>query len=398
MLTTFRPYFRIMLKRIVCFAFILAHVAAVFAQPIPGAWSMEDYLPQLAGKRVALVVNHTSLVGKIHLADTLLARGVNIRTIFAPEHGFRGKADAGAHISDTIDHKTGVQVRSLYGKKKKPAAADLDSIDVVVFDIQDIGVRFYTYIHTLFYVAESCAQYHTALMVLDRPNPNGHYTDGPIFDPVYKSFIGITPLPIVHGCTVGELARMYKGECWMLAADSLELTVITCKNYTHDTRYEPPVKPSPNMPDYRSVLLYPGICLFEGTKVSVGRGTAVPFQWFGYPDFPAGDTIFTPMPNEGATNPLYNGKVCNGIYLGQVPVDTLFERRKMDLSWLLYFYHNSLDVKDFFLENGFFDLLTGNRSLRIQIEECMTEKEIRSAWQPGLERYREIRKNYLLYP
>lgn len=359
---------------------------------------MEEYLPQLAQRRIALVVNHTSLVGSTHLADTLLARGVNVRLIFAPEHGFRGRADAGEHINDTIDQKTGIPVRSLYGKKKKPAPADLDSIDLVIFDIQDIGVRFYTYIHTLYYVEEACGQYRKPLMVLDRPNPNGHYTDGPIFDSIYRSFLGIAPLPIVHGCTVGELAKMYKGECWMMAADSLNLTVIPCKNYTHTTPYAPPVKPSPNMPDYKSVLLYPGICLFEGTKVSVGRGTSAPFQWFGYPDFPKGDTTFTPVTNEGATHPLYNGQLCKGFNLSGIPVDSLYAQAHLDLSWLLFFYHNIPDTSDFFLKNGFFELLTGNRSLRIQIQEGMTEKEIRAAWQPGLERYRETRKRYLLYP
>ncbi len=368
------------------------------AQPVPGAWAMADYLPLLSGKRVALVVNHTSLVGSTHLADTLHAVGVDIRVIFAPEHGFRGRAGAGEHVNDTIDRKTGIAVKSLYGKKKKPVPADLDSIDIVIFDIQDIGVRFYTYIHTLYYVEEACAQNNKQLMVLDRPNPNGHYMDGPILDPAYKSFLGITPLPIVHGCTVGELAKMNQGEYWIQEADSLMLTVIPCSNYNHQTQYAPPVKPSPNMPDYRSVLLYPGICLFEGTKVSVGRGTALPFQWFGYPDFPAGDTTFIPEPNEGASAPLHQGKVCNGFNLSDIPIDSLYAHAQLDLEWLLYFYKKSPQKDDFFLKNGFFELLTGTRSLRNQIEEGMTEKEIRAAWQPGLERYAAMRRKYLLYP
>lgn len=381
-----------------CWVLFFIQGWALCAQPIPGAWSMEEYLPLLASSRVALVVNHTSMVGNTHLVDTLLARGVQIKVIFAPEHGFRGRANAGEHINDTIDPRTGIPVKSLYGKKKKLTAADLDSIDLVVFDIQDIGVRFYTYIHTMFYVEEACAQYNKPFMVLDRPNPNGHYTDGPIFDPAFKSFLGITPLPIVHGCTVGELAKMNKGEYWIQEADSLDLIVIPCKNYTHQTPYAPPVKPSPNMPDYRSVLLYPGICLFEGTKVSVGRGTVTPFQWFGYPGFPAGDTTFTPLPNEGASAPLYCKMLCNGMNLGPVSIDTLYAKAQMDFSWLLLFYQKSPKKSDFFLKNGFFELLAGNRSFRHQIEEGMTEKEIRASWQPGLERYREMRKKYLLYP
>jgi uncharacterized protein YbbC (DUF1343 family) len=363
-----------------------------------GSERMDTLLPLLQGKRVGLVVNHTSLVGQTHLVDTLLALGVAVQVIFAPEHGFRGQAEAGATIKDSIDNKTGIQLISIYGKKKKPSLKDLQQVDIVVFDIQDIGVRFYTYISTLLYVAEACAAHEKPLIVLDRPNPNGHYVDGPVLQTSLRSFVGVVPIPIVHGCTVGELARMYKGERWLDAADRLDLCVITCLGYTHATRYAPPVKPSPNMPDIRSILLYPSICLFEGTKVSVGRGTDLPFQRFGYPDCPVGMYSFTPVPNSGSVDPPYNNRVCYGFDLSTLSLDSLYTQRQIDLQWYLLMFQKSPRKDDFFLSSGFFDKLAGTHSLRTQIESNNSPAQIRSTWMTDLAQYKKMRKQYLLYP
>lgn len=384
-------------KTLILLAWLMLGVGAN-AQLLTGAACTDEYLPQLQGKRVGLVVNHTSLVGAAHLVDTLRAAGVNISIVFAPEHGFRGGADAGAAISDSTDARTGILIRSLYGKNKKPSPADLQRIDVMVFDIQDVGTRFYTYISTLFYVSEACAEARKPLIVLDRPNPNGHYVDGPVLETPYKSFVGMAPVPLVHGCTVGELAQMFKGEKWINAADSLPLSIVPCAFYTHDTHYAPPVRPSPNLPDVRSILMYPGLCLFEGTKVSVGRGTDRPFQRIGYPDFPAGKTAFTPSSTPGAQNPPYNGQACEGFDLTETTLDSLYAMKKIDLSWLLFFFEKSPRKDDFFVKTGFFNLLAGNRTLRVQVEQGMKESEIRASWQPGLQQYKAMRSRYLLYP
>ena len=368
------------------------------AQVQPGADCTDEYIPLLAGKRVALVVNHTSLIDTVHLADSLKNIGMDIRLIFAPEHGFRGTATAGELVKDGVDLKTGIPIKSLYGKSKKMAQNDLLNIDIVVFDIQDVGARFFTYISTLLYVAEACAENNVPLIVLDRPNPNGHYLDGPILEAPYKSFIGVVPIPIVHGCTMGELAQMYKGERWIQSADSLQLTVIPVTFYTHHTFYAPPVKPSPNLPDMRSILLYPSICLFEGTKLSVGRGTNHPFQIFGYPDFPAGDTTFIPTDNAGVKDPPHKDLVCNGFDLSHTNVDTLYAMNRIDLSWLLLFFQKSPRKDDFFLTNGFFNKLAGNRTLRVQVEQGMSAEEIRASWQPNLTLFKQMRAKYLLYP
>jgi uncharacterized protein YbbC (DUF1343 family) len=366
--------------------------------PVTGAERTACYVPQLQGQRVALVVNQTSVIGERHLADTLKQLGIDIRVIFAPEHGFRGSAEAGELVKDGVDTRTGIPLRSIYGKSKKPSAADLADIDVVVFDIQDVGVRFYTYISTLFYVAEACAEQGKPLLILDRPNPNGHYVDGPVLETKMTSFIGIAPIPIVHGCTVGELAQMYRGERWINAASALNLEVIPCDNYTHQTRYSLPIKPSPNIPDQRSVLLYPSICLFEGTKLSVGRGTDTPFQRFGYPDFPAGRVEFIPCPNEGSAEPPYKGVFCSGFDLSNTPLEELYQKPLIELEWLIYCYENSPNQGDFFLKNDFFSKLAGTRSLRKQVEAGKNSVEIRASWAPGLARYQAMRERYLLYP
>lgn len=367
------------------------------AQPrmevIPGAGSMDAYLPMLEGKRVALLVNQTSIIGKTHLVDSLVSRGVNVVKIFAPEHGLRGNEDAGTEFSDSIDAKTGIPIISLYGKKKTPAHEDLLDVDIVVFDIQDVGVRFYTYINTLQYLMQAVATEKKPLIVLDRPNPNGHYIDGPILDFKYRSFVGLDPIPVVYGMTIGEFAQMINGEGWLL--DSCYLTVIPCKGYDHNTMYELPVKPSPNLPNLRSILLYPGLCLFEGTDVSIGRGTNKQFQVAGSPKYPDKKFSFTPTSMEGAKDPPQKDKKCYGVNLSNANVDSLFALRYMDLSVLLSFYH-TMDTTGFF-NVSWFDKLAGGPSFREAIQAGWSEEQIRASWQPGLDKFNERRRKYLLY-
>lgn len=377
---------------------ILLTSNALSAQSLTvGAAHLDTLLPFLQGKTVGLVVNHSSMIGTVHLVDTLLTRKVNIKRIFAPEHGFRGEASAGAKIADGLDPRTRLPITSLYGKKRKPGPEDFEGIDVVVFDIQDVGTRFYTYISTMFYVLEACAEQGKQAIVLDRPNPNGHYTDGPILEKSKESFIGIAPIPIVHGCTVGELARMFAGEGWIKEANRLSLTVIPCRNYHHKMPYDLPVRPSPNLPNSQAVLMYPWLCLFEGTKVSQGRGTTTPFQIVGYPGFTEGDFRFTPRTNSAATNPPHEGKLCRGYDFSTMRPDDLRKIARVDLRWLLYFYYTTKDKSDFF-NNSFFDKLAGNSTLREQIIAGKSEADIRASWQPNLDQYRAMRVKYLLYP
>ncbi len=368
------------------------------SQITTGAARMDVLLPLLRGKKVALVVNHTALVGQTHLVDTLLGAGVALKRIFAPEHGFRGAAEAGETVKDGRDAKTGLPIISLYGKKRKPEAADLADVDIVVFDIQDVGARFYTYISTLFYVLEACAEQDKAALVLDRPNPNGHYVDGPVLDPQLSSFVGIAPIPIVHGCTVGELAGMFKGEGWIKSSRNLRLSKILCQQYSHKTPYTLPVKPSPNLPDMRSILLYPSLCLFEGTTASLGRGTETPFQLIGHPDFPDRSFSFVPRSVPAAAAPPQLGNTCYGVDFRSLPVDRLQQQHQLDLKALLHFYKQFPKDKPFFLANNFFDKLAGTPLLRQQILEGKTEKAIRASWAPGLAAYKVMRKKYLLYP
>jgi uncharacterized protein YbbC (DUF1343 family) len=363
-----------------------------------GAENLLEWLPLVEGRQVGLVVNHSSLVGPSHLVDTLVERGVCITRIFAPEHGLRGLAEAGEQVVDGADARTGIPIVSLYGKVKKPLPEMLASVDLVIFDIQDVGARFYTYISTLFYVLEACAENGVPVMVLDRPNPNGHYVDGPVLNMRQSSFIGIAPLPIVHGCTVGELARLFKGEYWLNRAEDLDLTVVPCRNYSHRRPYPLPVRPSPNLPDMRSVLLYPSLCLFEGTAASVGRGTETPFQVVGHPAFPDSSFSFVPRPNAGSRYPVLQDQRCFGLDLRALPVDTLHHRSYLDLRYLLEFYDRFPDKSRFFLSNGFFDLLAGTPSLRQWIEMGCTEAEIVAQWQWDLGFFRDIRRKYLLYP
>jgi len=361
-----------------------------------GAERMEILLPKLQDKKLGLVVHPASRVGEKHLVDTLLGAGMQVKKIFGPEHGFRGDAGAGDQVSDEVDPQTGIPVISLYGSRRKPLPADLAGIDLMVFDLQDVGVRFYTYISTLHYLMEACAEEGVPLLVLDRPNPHGHYTDGPILEPEFQSFVGMHPIPIVHGLTVGELAQMINGEGWLAKGVRCELEVLSCENYDHQRRYPLEIPPSPNLPNMRAVYLYPSLCFFEGTVISVGRGTDHPFQWFGYPDLPA-PIIFTPQPNAGAPRPKLEGQACRGIDLHQIDPLSVRESRQLDLGWLVETYRQFPDPEAFFLENGFIDKLAGTASLRQQIIEGKSAEEIRADWQVGLKEYRERARPYLLY-
>jgi uncharacterized protein YbbC (DUF1343 family) len=359
-----------------------------------GAEQPEKYLPLLENKSVGLVVNHTARNGSVHLVDFLLDKDIKVSKIFAPEHGFRGDAAPGETIDDSIDKKTGIPVISLYGGNHKPAPGQLKGIDVMIFDIQDTGCRFYTYISTLHLVMEACADNGIPLIVLDRPNPNGDYVAGPVLEEGFKSFVGMHPIPVVHGCTIGELARMINGEKWLNSSKNCELTVIAVENYTHSTPYSLPVKPSPNLPNDLAVRLYPSLCFFEATTVSVGRGTQFPFQVLGAPVPSLGDFRFTPVSIPGtAVNPLHEGEVCYGVDLR-----SLTEIPKFTLNFFIGFYHSFESEKDFLTREKWFNLLAGNSKLISQIRAGYSEKEIRESWNPDIMKYMNIREKYLLYP
>lgn len=359
-----------------------------------GADQMNLYLPALQGKRVGLVVNHTSRVGTSHLVDSLLSRGITIKTIFAPEHGFRGQATDGEEISSGRDPKTGIMITSLYGKNRKPTPRQMDSLDVVVFDIQDVGARFYTYTSTMHYVMEACAEANKPMILLDRPNPNGHYVDGPVLEAKFKSFVGLNPIPVVYGLTMGELARMINGQGWLAGAKTCPLTVIPLKNYTHQTPYTLPVPPSPNLPNQQAILLYPSLCFFEGTVVSVGRGTDKQFQVIGSSYTKYGPYTFTPVDKPGAVNPPLEGQVCYGLDLSTVAVS----KQGLMLDYFFDFFNRATDKSKFFLANNGIDRLAGTDQLRLQLLAGVPVAKIRKSWEPGLEAYKRIRKKYLLYP
>lgn len=358
-----------------------------------GAEQTNLYVPNLKGKTIALVVNHTSMIGKTHLADSLLSLGIKIKTIFAPEHGFRGTADAGEHVANGIDKKTGLPIISLYGNNKKPNGAQLEGIDIVIFDVQDVGVRFYTYTSTMHYVMEACAEQSKKLLILDRPNPNGHYVDGQVLDKKFASFVGLNPVPVVHGCTVGELAQMINGESWLAGNKTCNIQIIKCLGYKHSTSYDPPIAPSPNLPNIQSMLLYPSICLFEGTVVSVGRGTDKQFQVIGSPNPKNGSFTFTPEDKLGAKNPPQKGKLCFGKDLSQTDA----RKQGFSLSYVIDFYQKSDNKAIFFSSPSFFDKLAGSDTTRKQIIAGLTETQIRATWQTDLDKYKAIRKKYLLY-
>lgn len=365
---------------------------------IPGAERMDEYLPDLVYKRVAVCGNQTSLVGERHLVDTLLARSVNVVKIFCPEHGFRGEAEAGAHISSSVDVKTGVPIVSLYGKNKKPSAEQLYGIDVVVFDLQDVGCRFYTYISTLHYVMEAAAESGIKVIVLDRPNPNGYFIDGPVLDPKFRSFVGMHPVPVAYGMTIGEYAMMINGEQWLAGGIRCDLEVVQLDNYTHQSRYVLPVKPSPNLQSSEAIYLYPSLCFFEGTHFSVGRGTDRPFQIFGSPTLENATFSFTPIPIPGVSeNPPCKGQKCNGFDLTEFASERLYQDNCLYLQFLLTAYQNDSRRDAFFTNADFFDKLAGTDQLRIQIQKGLTETEIRESWKEGLEQFKTVRAKYLLY-
>lgn len=370
-----------------------------------GAEQTEKYLPYLKGKRIGMVVNPTSVIGNETSVDSLLKLGVNIVKIFGPEHGFRGNASAGIHVNDAIDAKTGIKAVSLYGKHSTPTKEDLADVDLMIFDIQDVGVRFYTYINTLQHVMEACAAENKEVLILDRPNPNGFYIDGPILDPKLVSGIGLQAIPVVHGLTVGEYAQMLNGEGWLKNKVKCKIRIITVENYNHDLPYDLPVKPSPNLNTQQSILLYPTLCLFEGTYLSQGRGTQFPFTVLGAPALKGKyDFSFTPKSIKGmAETPLHQNKACYGMDLRTYDVAKIRKDKALNLNWLIELYNAYPNKADFFNfklspQMGNFDKLSGDYGLKQQIIAGKSEKEIRASWEPGLTRYKTMRQQYLLYP
>ncbi|WP_100340588.1 exo-beta-N-acetylmuramidase NamZ family protein [Mucilaginibacter auburnensis] len=364
-----------------------------------GADRIATYFDYIKAKNIGMVVNQTSVIGthQTTTVDSLLARGIQIKKIFGPEHGFRGNASNGAVVNDEVDAKTGLPVVSLYGKHYKPTAADLKGLDLLIFDIQDVGARFYTYISTLHYVMEACAENNIELMVLDRPNPNGLTIDGPILDTAYKSFVGMHPIPITHGMTIAEYAQMINGEGWLAKGVKCRLKIIKMHNYTHAMPYKLPVNPSPNLNTYQSILLYPSVCLFEGTTLSLGRGTMEPFQIIGHPALKGKyNYSFKPVSIPGMSeDPPQKNMICYGIDLKKYNADSLRRSGKINLSWLIKTYQDFPDKAKFF--NAYFTKLAGTEQLRKQIEQGLSEQQIRDSWQAGLNKFKTIRKKYLLY-
>lgn len=364
---------------------------------LPAAERFNQYKSLLKNKKLAVVANQASLVADNHLVDFLLAKKLNLVKIFSPEHGFRGHADAGEKVKDGIDSKTNLSIVSLYGKHKKPYPEDLLGIDLVVFDLQDVGVRFYTYLSTLHYMMEACAENNIPLLVLDRPNPNAHYIDGPILETDCKSFVGLHPVPIVYGMTIGEYAQMINGEKWLKNGIQCDLEVITCANWTRNSVYQLPIKPSPNLPNYRSIQIYPSLCFFEGTVVSAGRGTDFPFQTYGHPLITKGNFEFKPRSIEGASrNPKFKGQICKGEDLRTINMDRFRLKKQLDLSFLLKAYSDLYAKTNFF--NAFFEKLAGTKQLRQQIIQGKSEAMIRRSWQKKLDKFKNMRKKYLIYP
>lgn len=358
---------------------------------ITGAENLTAYLPLLKDKNVGVLVNHTSTIGDRHLVDTLLSNGISISKIFSPEHGFRGDVSDGLKIENSKDTKTGIPIISLYGRNKKPTSNHLSELDIIIYDIQDVGVRFYTYISAMHYMMEACANNNVQLIILDRPNPNGHYIDGPVLDLKLKSYIGMHPIPIVYGMTPGELAQMIVKEKWINTSNTLNLKIIPIKNWNHQKKYDLPIKPSPNLPNTQAIALYPSLCLFEGTKVSVGRGTYDAFQVIGTPDSTNGIYTFTPLSIPGMSKyPPYENQKCYGLDLKNVPV-----KNEIDLSYLIDFYNKSQNKNEFF--NTYFNKLAGTELLRQQIENGLSEAEIKVSWKEELDAFKKKRNKYLLY-
>lgn len=367
---------------------------SLFAQVITGAENSSEYIYKLKGKNVALVVNQSSLIHEEHLVDFMIRKEINIVKIFAPEHGFRGRADAGQHLKNGIDSKTGLPIISLYGKHKKPTKKDLKNIDILVFDIQDVGVRFYTYLSTLHYIMESAMESNIPVIVLDRPNPNGGRIDGEVLNLKYKSFVGMHPVPILYGMTIGEYALMINGEGWLKGDKRANLQVVHLGGYTHKTPYSLPIKPSPNLPNDLSVYLYPSLAFFEGTPLSVGRGTKMQFQLYGSPYYKRTRFTFTPISREGAKYPKYENRVCYGVDLRGEAI--LLDG--INLSYIIDAYKKYRYPNKFFLKNRFFDKLAGSSNLRRQIMQGRSIRYIKKSWQKGLNRFKYIRQKYLIYP
>ena len=376
------------IKQIICISLLLLTFSANAQNLRLGAERLDAYLPLIENKKVGVVGNQTSMIGNTHLVDSLLSLRIDVVKVFSPEHGFRGKADAGAKVENGTDIKTGLPIISLYGKNKKPYPNQLEGIDVLLFDIQDVGARFYTYISTLHYIMEAAAENNIKVIILDRPNPNSHYVDGPIREKGFESFVGMHPIPIVHGMTIGEYAKMVNGEHWIY--ENCNLTIIEMENYSRDMAYYLPVKPSPNLPNSRAINLYPSLCLFEGTTISIGRGTEYPFQHFGAP-YLESNYSFTPKSGAGSKYPNHENKTCFG-------TDLRFQENYLtaiNLNWIIEAYKQCDEKENFF--NNFFDKLAGTDKLRKQIIAEKTQKEIKESWQEGLEEFKEIRGKHLIY-
>ena len=362
---------------------------------IVGAEQTNVYLPLLKNKRIAIFSNHTGMIGNKHLLDVLLENKINVVAIFSPEHGFRGNADAGEHVSSSVDSKTGVPILSLYdGKLGRPSEESMRKFDLLIVDIQDVGLRFYTYYASMVRLMDACAEYNRKMLILDRPNPNGHYVDGPILDMKYKSSVGWLPIPIVHGMTLGELALMVNGERWLPASRICDITVIKCKNYTHQTMYELPIPPSPNLPNMKAVYLYPSTCYFEATPVSLGRGTQLPFQIYGHTNMLGYDYTFTPQSIPGAKNPPQLNRICHGVNLSELSNEEIW-KKGVDLSYLIDAYRN-LNMDDYFFW-PFFELLTGRDYVRKMIKQGKNADEIKAMWKEDVEKFKIQRKPYLIY-
>ena len=360
---------------------------------VSAAMQLDDYLPLIEGKRVGIVGNQTSIIGETHLVDTLLSLGIDVRKIYTPEHGFRGTADAGAKVNSSKDEKTGIPIVSLYGKNKKPTPEMLQGIEVILFDLQDVGLRFYTYISTMTYVMEAAAENNIPVIVLDRPNPNGFYVDGPVLKTENQSFVGMHQVPVVYGMTIGEYAKMVNGEGWLKNGVTCDLTVISIKDYNRNAIYELPVKPSPNLPNWESVYLYPTLCFFEGSIASVGRGTEMPFQVYGHPDM-RGSFTFTPKSASGASKPLLEGQRCRGENLVEFAHDYAHNENQLHLEWIIEAYQQLKD-KGFFKD--YFRLLSGDKQLQRDIENGKAADEIRASWIDDLEAFKTVRSKYLIY-
>lgn len=375
--------------------FILLSVSYAQNNIKVGAESTNEYFPLIKGKRIAVMSNHTGIVNNEHLVDMLVKDKINVVAIFSPEHGFRGNADAGEHVASSVDEKTGVPIRSLYdGKERKPSRESMDMFDILIIDIQDVGLRFYTYYITMVRLMDVCAEYGKKVVVLDRPNPNGHYIDGPILDMKHKSGVGWLPIPVVHGMTLGELALMVNGKKWLTDGKTCDLAVIKCKNYTHKMLYKLPVAPSPNLPTMKSIYLYPSTCLFEATPVSLGRGTSFPFEAYGHPNMKGYTFSFTPKSISGAKNPPQLNKLCYGVDLRNIPDDEIFAKG-FDLTYVIDAYNN-LNMGDHFFR-PFFEKLVGVDYIRKMIIDGKSAEEIKKMWKGDVEQFRLQRKPYLLY-